>query len=179
MSLSPLGQEQPPVPSVVVESIRPVCPLAARKHEQAPDRPAATPPGVELVDRSVSSDILCDDCHVLTLPDFEKLLQRRFLQVMLDFGQDASTMPHSGVFAIPLIALLDREFQAQRGQSLRAWADESCIPYQSLVDAICGSGSSERREDLLLQVASTLGISLTSMHDWCTTASRQSVPAPA
>jgi len=85
----------------------------------------------------------------------------------------------SGVFRIPLVALLDRELVIQRGQTLRAWADEHCIPFQLLVDALCGRGTLEFRENVLPQLASTLGISLNSLHDWCATTGRSSIPAPA
>ena len=85
-------------------------------------------------------------------------------------------MAHSsGVFRIPLISMIDRELLLQRGESLRAWADQRGITVAGLADALQGNAGSPAHEDLLADLAGSLGISISAFHAWC----RAETPASA
>ena len=88
-------------------------------------------------------------------------------------------MSTSGTFRIPLISMIDRELLLQRGETLRGWADKRGIPYAVLLDALKGEALGSRTEDLLGELAQSLGISLAAFHDWRRAETADSVPAPA
>jgi hypothetical protein len=88
-------------------------------------------------------------------------------------------MSSSGTFRIPLISMIDRELLLQRGETLRGWADNRGISFSVLIDALKGQGRNPGTEDLLNELAQSLGISLSAFHDWRRTEAMDSVPAPA
>lgn len=73
----------------------------------------------------------------------------------------------TGVYRIPLIAMLDRELTCQTGSDLRAWADEHGLPFVTVVETLQGRWTAASREELLCELATTLGISMTSLKSWC------------
>lgn len=76
-------------------------------------------------------------------------------------------MSSSGVFRIPLISMIDRELLVQRGETLRSWADQRGITVAGIADALKGGSDLAGHEDLLADLAGSLGISISAFHAWC------------